>query len=294
MNKKKLLYIHACITFLLFIMLFFGYCIFPQNRMAESQRSALLNHQYLGSIYRIRIVNNNDTLILTKQDGLWFAQQNDVRFLVDEKIVSDFFTIFTQERKLTVISKSLKNIEKYGLQEEKSFFIDIGDEEKSFSQLYFGSENSISYKIFVRTKDNSFIYSTDNNIRQFLTLDKMFWADKNIIPAHEQLTVDKIKRYSITKDNERKTFVRSVTQNKEADDFLYQLLNMRGGEVFSVAVLKNKIRESQIDFESQSKNHKVIFYKNNNDYFVRFDDFDYCLELSAWSYNKLFSFLSKN
>ncbi|MGL4981608.1 MAG: DUF4340 domain-containing protein [Treponemataceae bacterium] len=289
MTYKKTLYVQIISCLILACVFILGYYILPQERKTKNISSVLFNKKYLAGATQISVSQGDEKLRIEKQDNLWWATHNEVKFLVDKKVLDNFFQLFAAERVLSVQANNLKSIDRYGLSDSDGFLVEIESNEKSFSKIILGAKNIIGNKIFLYALNKKIIYSTENNLQQFLTFDKTFWADMTIIPQYNQLNANEIKRFSYIKENKTESFTRSMQENTAADDFLHRLLTMRGGGIFSAKIVENLNEATTVYFESQKGNHQVTFYIYGEHYLAHFDDLPYVLELSTWSYQRLFS-----
>lgn len=192
--ESKLLILISLFLFLLGI--FFITLNSPKKYQKRNTiQSSILNKKY--EISRIEISESKKSILaLNKINSFWggeyFFNDEYICFPLDDSLVNEFLSLSQEIRTLNKVigteenlsaSKIASTYSKYGLDEDTAIALSFYDKNKNcVSKIYFGSLNQTMDQIFIRTDNNSSIFSMDSKIINYLESNPDFWVDQNIIP----------------------------------------------------------------------------------------------------------------
>jgi len=282
---KKLnrnLIILASISFLIFLSsIFFSK---SEKSLPKKQQTALLNPKYKEQVCKIQISNQNESIVLQKNEKFWFASNDISKILVDSKLVEILLDNASKIKDVYEISKSKLDWQKLELSYSNSISIDFLNNEKSFSKIFFGISDSLSNRIAFRTEINS--YEIENNFSQFLTFDLNYWSAGEIF--YEIKNPQTIK-FDFPQKNLKKSINSSDSTFSEIS---HSILSIRHGKI-----IENKLQDlekiAEIEVQDGNGNiSKAIILKNELCFFVQkvcspqLDD-NSLYEISEWTFKKI-------
>lgn len=80
-------------------------------------------------------------------------------------------------------SSSRTDWEEFGITDSEAFFLSFSDSShRTLSSLYFGDDNPLTGRVYVRSASDVTVYEVDGGIQSYLSVDESFWADPFLYP----------------------------------------------------------------------------------------------------------------
>lgn len=289
--------IYSIICFVLVVLLFFGYGIFPSNKNNNTRQSSLLNEKYTKTISKIIISQQSKNLIFDKIGDNWIGKidstnaiEKDVTFEVVFPVASgkidEFILALSTVRNVETVSKDTSLWSNYALDDESAISVKLINEDFStggtsiISELFFGNESFGGRRIFCRSSKASTVFSVNNDLYSWLSTDLKVWADLSLIP---KILTD---NYSFT--------VRQSNVN------LNYLSQAKGSDVLDTKVISTPdvslLKTLQCDVGDGSRIDLSLYYSQSGSFYIqnnttnkKHTSYSYILEISKWTYDNLFT-----
>ncbi|MBQ9538441.1 MAG: DUF4340 domain-containing protein [Treponema sp.] len=177
----------------LLLLLVISFMPFMKKGRPVSRDTALLNPSSKEKALRIVLSKKEDDglfrrkVTLERTGGIWlgFSSDGNDEFLwpADIQSVERLLDLSCSIVKSYEKSKSRKDWGAFGLKEKDAFSLSFYDSSgKDLSSLYFGGEDSLTNRIYVRSSAEDTVYEIDDAIAAFLNVEESFWADPFIYP----------------------------------------------------------------------------------------------------------------
>ncbi|HPM06061.1 MAG TPA: DUF4340 domain-containing protein [Treponemataceae bacterium] len=322
MDTKKLQKLLLILIFLLSI----GPIIVFLQGFQEEKKILLLSPKILETADNIVITENTgskkESLSFIKKD-FWYlraGERQNIEVPVSKQF-TEFLRILSEEKKVRLVSKKIKDWEKYRLRDFEADTIEIKNNTSNLAKLYFGMQNAAN-EIYFRGEKSS-VYRGKNPVLFFTkekTLESQLtsWTDTKWLPSYLGLSRNSIQRLSIEIDNnlkfnteEQKNKTR-ILIDKNADTFssiLERLLGSSGALIIDSLEINYLHEESPlVDIRIENEDTKEYRIKifpfdraenktlqanaaqgehSEKTFLVIPPEANYALEVSRWSIEQL-------
>jgi hypothetical protein len=168
----------------LLLILFFG------NQSSQSSYSLEGESIYSGSkekIFRIMIIENDDTLELVRSDTTWKITQADSFKAKDFQIEKIFDRLLQVEQEMLISSKTEK-WEKFGVDDSLGRHLQIFDEnDNELLHYIFGNSGQDYQHNYIRENRSNNVYRTNDNVYFLLNTNTTYWGEKPKKPEPEKV-----------------------------------------------------------------------------------------------------------
>lgn len=171
-----------------------------KNRNAPRQTTtALLNPNYADTISEITITTQDETLTLTKKLGAWAGEQGDMIFPVPDDRVKRLIDALKKIRKLqtataknprdrshdkiTSITYVLPDNSQTKSQSHEKNMANTTNNIKRYTKIDFFNDISVSNRRILSLPDDSTLFETDDDFREFLTASANSWAEPFLVSS---------------------------------------------------------------------------------------------------------------
>ena len=284
--KSKKLFFVLITDVVLFVLMITALVSKNKKNQPVVNKVALINPDYINKISNIQITeydqnNIKQEIIISKQNNNWLGQSSslskDTYWPCDSQVLANFIETYSSITDLYKIGEKETSWESFSVDEESSVCVSLSDYDGNIlSKIYFGSQDTLTQRIAVRTWKSDIVYEVQDDIVTYLKTDSSFWADPFIYP---QCITDYSRRQS-------------------------ESLLRRGKLVNFDSSINVEERILKKDFENGAQAIFAI-YKNNDDYIVQpfftsgvlYDEqvkntiskINYCYSISSWTYERLIS-----
>lgn len=178
----------------LLLLLLLSFMPFMRGRRPQARDTALLNPAYRATVSRIELSCREEghlfgrrTVCLYKQGGLWLGNSSDGNgefvWPADAQAVERLLDYAAAIAKAYEKSTSRKDWDAFGLKDGDAFSLCFyGGSKKLLSSLYFGNEDSLTRRVYVRSSADDAVYALDSEIGTLLSAEESFWADPFLYP----------------------------------------------------------------------------------------------------------------
>ena len=178
----------------LLLMLVVSFLPLSRRQTAPSMQTALLNPNRAQDVASVTIsvadesdAGGRTTVTLERHGSLWSGTSSvssgTYSWPADMQTVA---RLFAEAVKITTVYTKADNVSAWkqlGIDDANAAVLTFRDERNDIvSQLFFGSGDSLSRRIFFRTWTKTTAYETDDAIASFLSADESFWADPFVYP----------------------------------------------------------------------------------------------------------------
>lgn len=298
----------------------FVFSIFFSNKgrnAPKSTESVLFNPKYLNEtdsvIITVKKESGDEVLTIKKEGDFWLLKKQDEKgnelcTFADIKLVSSFFERLCEFRKLYKVSDKEKDFSALATDENNALSISFTNRSgKDFPSLYFGHQNQITGRIFLRSGESKTTYESQNNLSQFLTTDLNYWAEGEILSGiNNPLTIT-------LSQGESSKAIDEKTEGFEAKK--RSLLSLRHGKIISEKALEEILDKGKMFadsfFKAQDGSGRIavltffkaeeggesIYYtrkvtpspaESSENTFVLYSE-NCAYEISEWTYHKIIS-----
>lgn len=308
MNDRNKIITLSAVAGVLLITLFLGKAVFPQNKGIKTIETALLNSKYISEIEKIKIETSFSNLDLCNENQEWIGKSEGMSFPIEKETLEEFLSLLLKIRDVSIVaSKDDKST--FGFDEKSFIKVNIlGNEDKSFTDIIFGSENYNGRKIYFRTSDNENVYQMENDIASFLTPVAKWWGNvevfpdefipskpEDIIEIETLFSDDKSKNYklALSRSSEwefTQDDISSIVDRETAFSYIKNIKAARASQIVPTKTLRTKEEETVIQIKDKANiPYKVSFFKQDELYYAYYDNgkYSYCLEMSGWTFDKL-------
>ena len=141
-RENKIIFSLIVANIVLIIIFCSGLMLKSHKKNLNSARLAFIPENSM--ISRILLVSGNESLELQNTDNGWRGVKDSFDFLTDENVVKGFLEELKKIHPAVILSSSLSEIHRYGLDEDNVFKIKLFAENGTvISDLNFGFENNI-------------------------------------------------------------------------------------------------------------------------------------------------------
>ncbi len=171
------------VLFALLCLLWFVYALtFIPARSHRSFETTLILPQEQTAVAEIRISipqqsGEIKTGIMKKQCSRFFLQTEYGSYPVRQDLIERLFSVLSEKRPCTIMSKKVQDYAQYGLNEAASKITLTGTDRTIISELFFGKTDTMGLQRYVRTGSSITVFAVDNTIAPFLSLAHTFWLD---------------------------------------------------------------------------------------------------------------------
>ena len=307
------------------LILFLFSLFFQKNRRnaPKSIESALLNPKYKNEVNQIeiQIPSQNGAITLKKQGDFWLLVNNadegktEITTFADKKLVTSLIEKACEIRKLYQISDKESDFDQLKTSENTGSTITfIGNNDKMYTKLHFGSANPLKNRTFVRSQGSKITYETENDLSHFLNSDTNYWSEGEILSGIisrganlvEISFEEKSTKSSLNEKSPdfaaKSTSLLSLRHGsiKGEEEFLSAMHSQNPQPTAVLTVQDGSGRSTRIEFfeieeKGQSESEKSYFYKKNirpspadsQENAFAFYSENAVYEISAWTYGKI-------
>jgi hypothetical protein len=286
--------IPAAAAALLIVMYAVSFIPAVKRRNAEkSVLSALMNKKYEGSVHEIQIAEGENSIRLYNQNNsaIWEGSIRESIFPVDNSVISRFIQHLTNTRNLYKISDRQTEWPLLGVDKDNATTILYKNDMNVSTKLYFGGQNFLKTRRYLRIDNKLSIYEIDSDIDAYLTPTSSVWMDPYIVPqnVNGKITQSDIQRIKAGS----KYFSSKYTDfGKKCAD----LLELRHGDlyegvqdipVYSIAIEDGDGFTTTIHAYGNGDEGKILSYSFSNTITGHPYDYKYSVLVSNWTFNKM-------
>lgn len=133
------------------------------------------------SISQILLESGDETLVLKNTDAGWRGIKDSYEFLTDDNVINGFLDELKKTHEAVILSSSLSETHRYGLDDENAFKIKfIAENGMVISDLNFGFENTLGENISYYSGIDNHIYSVDGTVSSYLNLKTSYWGELDL------------------------------------------------------------------------------------------------------------------
>ncbi|MBQ3798928.1 MAG: DUF4340 domain-containing protein [Treponema sp.] len=178
----------------LLLLLILSFLPFMRRRGPSAKDTALLNPAHKDKVFRIElsqggggIFSSGRKVCLEKAGGIWLGSSSDGNgefvWPADMQAVDKLLELASSVIRSYEKSSSRKDWGKFGITDGEAFSLSFYDSsQKTLSYLYFGGDDPLTGRIYVRSASDVTVYELDAGIQPYLTADESFWADPFLYP----------------------------------------------------------------------------------------------------------------
>lgn len=178
----------------LLLLLIISFLPFMRGKKPVARDTALLNPAYRSGVSVIELSCREEgsflgrrTVSLRRRGGLWLGSSSDGNgefvWPADGQAVERLLDLASEIAKAYEKSASRKDWGEFGLGDGEAFTLCFYDSSgKVLSYLYFGNEDALTQRIYVRSSSGPTVYALDSKISGLLSADESFWADPFLYP----------------------------------------------------------------------------------------------------------------
>ncbi|MGD9119373.1 MAG: DUF4340 domain-containing protein [Desulfobacterales bacterium] len=155
-----------------------------------------------GTITKIEISNEGDTILLKKKDNQWYLEPKG--YLADTGKVDDMLTVFENFSLAALVSES-KDYQRYDLQPDKRITAKAWQEDVLLRNLDIGKAAPSFRHTFVKLADDSRVYHANDNFRSQFEQTQDSLRDRSVL----SFNAGDIQAVHITKDQASIELVRN-------------------------------------------------------------------------------------
>ena len=265
-----------------------------RSNAEKSILSALMNKKYKDSVHEMQITKGENSIRLYKKDesGVWKGSIHESIFPVDNAVISRFIQHLTNTRSMYKISDRKVKWSLLGVDESAATTVFYKNDVNMSTKLYFGSQNFLKTRRYLRTDNNFAVYEIDSDIDTYLSPSPSVWMDPYIVPrnVNGKITQGDIQRinaggaYYSCKDTDfgkkcagllelRHGDLTESVQNKKA---AYSI-KIEDGDGFTIT----------IHIYGNGEEGKILLYSFSNGLTGRTYDYKYSVLVSSWTFNKI-------
>ena len=312
------------------ILLFAFSLVFSRKGKSEpkSLESALLNPKYKNEVAQIdiQIPSQNGAITLKKQGDFWLLVKNagegktEITTFADKKLVTSLIEKACEIRKLYQISDKESDFDQLKTSENTASTVSfIGNNDKMYTKLHFGSTNPLTNRTFVRSQDSKITFETENDLSDFLNSDTNYWSEGEILAGLLDERANLVEISFKKQDFSKKSVNRGSKLDEKSPDFNAKsntLVSLRHGSIQSMGddhSLKTLSPDSILTAQSgNGRQIELRFFKisnpetNEESYFYTrslkpspvvdsqensfaFYSENAVYEISAWTYDRIIS-----
>lgn len=178
-RENKIIFSLIVANIVLIIIFCSGLMLKSHKKNLNSARLAFIPENSM--ISWILLVSGNESLELQNTDNGWRGVKDSFDFLTDENVVKGFLEELKKIHPAVILSSSLSEIHRYGLDEDNVFKIKLFAENGTvISDLNFGFENNLGENISYYSGIDNHIYSIDGAISSYLNLKTSYWGELDL------------------------------------------------------------------------------------------------------------------
>ncbi|MCR4954638.1 MAG: hypothetical protein K6A43_11265 [Treponema sp.] len=279
----------------------------------KSFKTAYVNAKYKNEINKFKLTKNDESIFLTKQDGIWYVQQNGKNDFIpaSQERVQKFIAELIKVRNMYKITDSIQGQNSYIFTLDDAFCIKYQTSLENFPELLFGKMDFAQISRYFMTGKAATVYETDTAIDVFSSVSVQNWSEPYIVSRSliGNLTAKDVQSVSVSYGNQKKTHNSS---SENFYDICTKFLDLRHGGIFyeenaegassdELNVSSNAHSTSDeplfinLEFGNKSSAEFLIEQKGEGVYKVhcvyKFDrkksQISYNVKISSWTYNKI-------
>lgn len=266
----------------------------------HEKKIIFLSSQDIEIIDSLRIVRNDfsEKIDFVQKSNNWFMRVGEIYIPVSFQFMQ-FLNNLTETKKVKLISKKIKDWEKYSLKEPKAELIFLKNN-TSLAHLYIGLKNEEKNEIYFRNekstvyKGEDFFYTVFSNTNFLPALLDTKW-----LPSYLALSRNSIQNIRIE----------TKSDNIDGKIFVDRILGSSGALIFDIDFIKNIKPSIKIKIENDdTKEFEILIYylneesemlsknqtsensESNYRYIVIPPNANYGLEISYWSIEQILNF----
>ena len=288
---KKDQHILLLINLICVLLIVLFYAADKKSTSLKTEQTSFLNTKYIPLIDTITINDpvTGDNLVLQKKGQDWQGKIGEGLLFPSRISIPEMLQDMSKVRKVQRVSESHKSWASFDLQQEQALSVTFSNSAalEKYSTLYFGSENIIGSKIYFRT-EKSAVYQTNNDFYKYLSAS-ILWSDTALIPAYTGFTEQSVQKIILTVFNNDGLQKKEIAAGTELfSSFTNRLLLSSGKPVLYQP--DNPVMNIYIENGNAAEFSLNIYYNAINQlYYIVHNNtaFNYALEISEWTYNRL-------
>ncbi len=178
----------------LLLLLVLSFLPFMHKKQIRTQDMLLLNPSVSEKICFIDLSQKDEDsffsrrrVSLMKKGGVWLGSSSDGNdeyiWPADIQSVEKLISCVASVSKLYEKASSRKDWDAFGLKEKDAFSLSFYDASHTqLSLLYFGKEDALTNRVYIRSSADDRVYELDGGITAFLSVEESFWADPFLYP----------------------------------------------------------------------------------------------------------------
>lgn len=230
-RENKIIFSLIAANIVLLIILCFVLMLKSHKKNLNSARLVFLPETT--PVSRILMVSGNESLELQNTDNGWRGVKDSFDFLTDENVINGFLSELKKIHPAVILSSSLSEIHRYGLDEGNVFKIKLFAENGTvISDLNFGFENNLGENISYYSGIDNHIYSIDGAISSYLNLKTSYWGELDLF--YKGFDYNKLQGFSFLSYDTLGNIEKSIGMRKN------------DGNSWSVSIHSRDITETEI------------------------------------------------
>ncbi|WP_294429981.1 DUF4340 domain-containing protein [uncultured Treponema sp.] len=254
------------------IILFALSLVFSPER-ANSQKaeeSAVLNQKYRNEVRKIVISRKNadstdELLEMTRHGDFYLLSDMDSKItcLANSKLISSLLENAVKIRKFYRLSQKSSDAEKFLTDESSSIVVSFyASGEEPVSKIYFGAEDALKNRIYLRSHKSNVVYECENDFHQYLNTELDYWAEGKIFAeAENPVQIG----FEILSENEKLPETKKI--DEKSGDFQKKsayLLELRHGKIVDMIPSSAKKISVLSVYSGNGRISRLDFYEVKN------------------------------
>ena len=193
LSKAQGILVFYLFDLILLLLLIISFLPFMRRKGASAKDTALLNPAHREKVTRIElaqgggIFSSGRKVSLEKAGGIWLGSSSDGNgefvWPADMQAVDKLLELASSVIRSYEKSSSPKDWGEFGITDSEAFSLSFYDSShKTLSYLYFGGDDPLTGRVYVRSASDATVYEVDGGIQPYLTADESFWADPFLYP----------------------------------------------------------------------------------------------------------------
>ncbi len=178
----------------LLLILIVSFLPFMRRKGPSAKDTALLNPAHKEKVAFIELSQGGGDILsgrrkvsLERAGSLWLGSSSDGNgefvWPADMQAVDNLLNLASSVIRSYEKSSSRKDWGEFGITDSEAFSLSFYDaSRKTLSYLYFGGDDPLTGRVYVRSASDVTVYEVDGGIQSYLTAEESFWADPFLYP----------------------------------------------------------------------------------------------------------------
>ena len=288
MTEKRSTLILALIFFVLLLLTFFGYIVYPTRKITATLSNSLMRADTKKQIASIVLTSDSARfpIRLIQKDTRWWLSLGNQLYPAREEKIHSFINELIRRR--TILNTHASNGHAYGIDNTDSIRVRIIDAgERILSDLYFGHNNATGTQIAVRSGTDIHVLLVEDTLSSYLDMKTAFWVDLTIFQTISKTA--NIQRIRYIDGNRTKEY--RAGQDKEIGQFEQILNSLTCIDITNIPIAAQE--QIELELGDTSVVHLKLAPLNENEYIITDSRTGAAYILSKWSKERIEKTFSK-